>query len=77
MCVVLIYVVCAVWGHGCGGIFLEYPIWYPGVGGMFSRRGLVFFYSPRLFFIFSPLIYFEITFIPLFYPNFGTVFIIT
>lgn len=67
---------CAVWGPACGGIFLEYPIWYPGVGGMFSRRGLVFFFLAEFFLIFFLLIYFVITFLPLFYPYFGTVFII-
>lgn len=42
----------------CGGFFFEYPIGYPGVGGRFSCRGLMFFFSPRLFLVFLHLIYF-------------------
>lgn len=52
------YGVWAVWGPACGGFFLEYPIWYLGVGGRFSCQGLVFFFSLRLFLIFFLLIYF-------------------
>lgn len=75
-CVGWFYGVCVVWGPACGGIFLEYPIWYLGAGGRFSLWGLMFFISLRLFLIFFLLIYFKITFIPLFYPYIDTVYVI-
>ena len=77
VCGVILWCVCCVgscvWGNLPRVSYMVPRVW----GECFPVGAFCNFFASRLFLIFFPLIYFEITFIPLFYPHFGTVFVIT
>jgi hypothetical protein len=75
VCGVIVWCVCCV-GSRVWGNLPRVSYMVPGCGENVFPSGPCLFFSPRLFLIFFPLIYFQITFLPLFYPYFGTVFII-